>query len=352
VFTKKYGTEASIMDYGRFNYVAQPEDGAALIPTVGPYDHFAVEWGYRQFKNDADEKAELEKIVKRQLDNPMLLYGDVNSQEDPTQQTEDLGADPILATELGLKNVNRIAGFLVEATCDAGEDYRLLENMYQRLLGQRNRELGHVANLVGGSVRRNFWYGDADKVFSPVEAERQRKAIEFLNEHAFHAPRELVSTEITARLEPNGVADRILAAQRSMLTNLINESRIKRMAEHAEHAGENEVYAASQMLADLRDGIWSEFKQESIKIGLYRRNLQRAHVEHLVSLLSGNGAACDLPALARRELTILRHALAALKPDDEVTIAHLADIQARIEQGLDPRGKPPEETPASGGVQR
>jgi hypothetical protein len=350
-FTKKHGTEASIMDYGRFNYVAQPEDGAALIPTVGPYDHFAVEWGYRQFKKDSDEEAELEKIAKRQLEDPMLLYGDVNSEEDPTQQTEDLGSDPVLATELGLKNIDRVAGFLVEATCDEGEDYRLLENMYERLLGQRNRELGHVANLLGGSVRRNFWYGDADKVFSPVEADRQRKAVEFLNEHAFHTPKELVSPEITARLEANGVADRILSSQRSMLTNLINEARIKRMAEQAEHAGDSEVYGPEQMLTDLRDGIWSELKQESAKIGLYRRNLQRAHVDHLVSLVPAEAATCDLPALARHELTTLRSAIDKLKTDDAVTIAHLADIKARIEQGLDPRGKPREETQTTGGAQ-
>ena len=351
-FTKKNGTEASIMDYGRFNYVAQPERRRGADPHGRPVRPCSPSSGATgSSRRTQDEKAELEKIVKRQIDEPMLLFGDVNSEEDPTQQTEDLGSDPIAATELGLKNIDRVAGFLVEATCEKGEDYRLLENMYQRLLGQRNRELGHVANLVGGSVRRNFWYGDADKVFSPVEADRQRKAVEFLNEHAFHAPKELVSPEITARLEANGVADRILTSQRSMLTNLINEARIKRMAEQAEHAGDKEVYGPAQMLADLRDGIWSELKQEAAKIGLYRRNLQRAHVDHLVSLVPAESAACDLPALARRELTNLRNAIGELKTEDEVTIAHLADIKARIEQGLDPRGKPREEAETTGGVQ-
>jgi hypothetical protein len=105
------------------------------------------------------------------------------------------------------------------------------------------------------------------------------------------------------------------------------------------------------MLTDLRDGIWSELKQESAKIGLYRRNLQRAHVGHLVSLVPAEAATCDLPALARRELTTLRSAIDKLKTDDAVTIAHLADIKARIEQGLDPRGKPREETQTTGGAQ-
>jgi hypothetical protein len=347
-FTKANGTEASIMDYGRFNYVAQPGDGAALIPVVGPYDRFAVEWGYRQFKKDADEKVELEKIVKRQVDNPMFRYGDVNAQEDPTQQTEDLGSDPIEATALGLKNIDRVAGFLVEATCEKGEDYRLLENMYERLLGQRNRELGHVANLVGGSVRANLWFGDADKIFSPIDAEKQRKAIEFLNEHAFQVPKPLVDPAITLRLESNGVADRILSSQRSALTNLINENRIKRMTEQHHRSG-GEGYAPVEMLADLREGIWSELSDEKVAIDLYRRNLQRAHVDHLASLIKSEDTTCDLPALARSELTRLHESIARLKSEtaNDVTAAHLADVKARIDQALDPRGNARAETQAT-----
>jgi hypothetical protein len=223
--------------------------------------------------------------------------------------------------------------------------------MYERLLGQRNRELMHVANLVGGMVRKNLWYGDADTIFSPVEADRQKKAIEFLNEHAFHAPKPLVSPDITLRLESNGVADRILSNQRSMLTNLINESRIKRMAEHVERADDEATYSPAQMLADVRDGVWSELKDESVKVDLYRRNLQRAHAEHLISLLPGESETCDLPALARHELTSLRTALGESKSDDVVTVAHLADIKARIEQGLDPRGKAREEQQTIVGTQ-
>jgi hypothetical protein len=123
------------------------------------------------------------------------------------------------------------------------------------------------------------------------------------------------------------------------------------MAEQAEHAGDAEVYGPAQMLSDLRNGIWSELEQESAKIGLYRRNLQRAYVDHLISLVPAENPSCDLPALARKELTDLRNALKELKIDDEVTMAHVADIRARIEQGLDPRGKPREEAETTGGAQ-
>lgn len=341
-FTKKYGTTASIMDYARFNYVAQPGDGAALLPVVGPYDIFAVEWGYRRFAADADEKDELEKIVKRQIDDPMLRYGDANASEDPTEQTEALGSDPILATEMGLKNIVRVAGFLVDATCVEGEDYRLLENMHERLLGQRARELGHVANVVGGFVHTNLRFGDADQVYAPVEPAQQRKAVQFLNVHAFHVPKELIDPAITLRLEADGVADRVLDSQRSVLTSLIDEGRIKRMAEHAYRDGGEEVYTPAEMLADVRQRIWSELGDQPVKIDLYRRNLQRAHADHLISLIGGETATSDLPALARSELTSLHKQIDALNDDqfaDSATAAHLHDVKARIHQALDPRGK-------------
>lgn len=340
-FTRKNGTEASIMDYGRFNYVAQPGDGAALIPVVGPYDHFAVEWGYRQFSQDSDEKAELERIVKRQIDNPVFRFGDANPLEDPSQQTEDLGSDPIRSTELGLKNIDRVAEFLVDATCNQGENYRLLENMYERLLRQRDRELGHVVNVVGGEIRTNLWYGDADRIYAPVAAAQQRRAVEFLKEHALHVPKALVDSSITARLEASGVADRVLASQRSTLTSLVSEARIKRLCEQAQMASNGEAYPPADLLADVRKGVWSEIAEDAVKIDLFRRNLQRAHVDHLASFLRGEQAISDLPSLVRRELMALQQAITRVKAEqiaDDVTSAHLADIMWQIDIALDPRG--------------
>ncbi|MEX2317490.1 MAG: zinc-dependent metalloprotease [Pirellulales bacterium] len=341
-FTKKFGTEASIMDYGRFNYVAQPGDGAALIPVVGPYDLFAVEWGYRQFKKDANEKAELAKIVKRQVDDPKLRFGDPNPDVDPSQQTEDLGSDPIAATEMGLKNINRVAGYLVEATCKEGEDYDLLQNMHGRLLGQRARELGHVVSVVGGVNRTNLRYGDAKTIYTPVVAAEQRRAVKFLTENAFQVPSAVIDPSIMLRLEAAGVADRILTSQRSVVNSLINDGRIKRMAEQAQRNGYQDDYAPAEMLADVRKGIWNELDKPPVKIDLYRRNLQRAHVEHLAALVGTVNAASDLPALARGELAALAKQIAAAKSDDTdaATKAHLTDVNARIEQTLDPRGKP------------
>ncbi len=342
-WTAKYGTAPSIMDYARFNYVAQPGDGAALMPKVGPYDEFAMEWGYRQFpkaKTYEEEKAELDKIVARQKDDPKLLFGNPNPAEDPSQQTEDLGSDAVEATELGLKNIDRVAGFLVEATSKPGENYDLLQNMYTQLIGQRERELGHVINVVGGVVRKNFWYPEGVKVYEPIPKERQKAAVAFLLENAFKVPTALVAPEILQRLEAAGVSDRILGSQRSTLARLLNATRLKRMAEAAARDGDA-AYRPIEMMSDLHEGLWSELKDKPIDVDLFRRNLQRAYVDLLGNVVGSSSNDSDLPALARAELKRTLDELKTVMSDDATQITpasrvHLDDLRARIELALDP----------------
>jgi hypothetical protein len=253
-FTAENGTEASIMDYGRFNYVAQPGDGARLIPMIGPYDKFAIEWGYKTFpeaRTFDQEKAKLDEIVARQIKDATLRFGDPNG-VDPSSQTEDLGSDAVAATELGLKNLDRVASFLVKATTRKGDDYDLLENMYEQLVAQRNRELSHVISTLGGSVETNLWFGDADRRYNPVPGDKQKEAIAFLNAHAFQTPASLVLPDIIDRLEANGVADRILNSQASLLRQLISDNRSKRMAEQYARDPKG-AYSPQAMLADLRN---------------------------------------------------------------------------------------------------
>ncbi len=337
-FTAQNGCEASIMDYGRFNYVAQPGDGATLIPKVGPYDFFAVQWGYRQYGSEKERQEGMGQLVAKQIDDPVLRFGNPNPAEDPTQQTEDLGSDPIAATELGLKNLDLIAGYLVEACCQEGEDYALLDNMYGELLGQRNRELGHVANLVGGFVRTNLWYGDADSRFGPIPPDKQREAIRFLHENAFTTPTSLIREDILQRLESSGIVDRILSSQKRILSSLINTNRVDRMAEHNERSRES-TYSPLELMEDITNGIWSELASFPVEIDLYRRNLQRAHVDMLASNLGEDAdSSSDLPALARGELANLLSVIsyAIDHKSEKTTGLHLADMQSRIREHLNP----------------
>ena len=341
-FTAENGTEASIMDYGRFNYVAQPGDGASLIPKIGPYDRFAVEWGYKQFPG-ADtyekEKAKLDEIVARQLKDKTLLFGSGSGAgADSSAQTEDLSDDAVAATELGLKNIDRVAGYLVKATSKKGEDYEQLRNMYGQLVGQRNRELMHVVALVGGSVKTNFFFGDSDKPFSFVPGEQQKKAVAFLIANGLVTPKSLIAPDIVQRLEANGAADRILGAQRMLLRSLINEARVKRMAEQVT-VDPKASYAPEDMLSDIRKGLWGDLKAGVPELDLYRRNLLRAYVETLIAEVVKDTATSDLPSLARGELKSLQADLAIAKEKDAPATAKmfLEDVHSRVAQALSPK---------------
>ncbi len=335
-WTRKNGTAPSIMDYARFNYVAQPGDGAALMPGIGPYDFFAVKWGYGQFAADADEKAELEKLAKLQVKDPVLRFGGPNPAVDSTQQTEDLGGNAVEATRLGVKNLERVAGYLVAATGREGEDYALLENMYDQVLNQWNREVGHVVSVVGGVQEINLYFGDADRRYFPNDPEYQRKAVDFLIEHALKIPAMFTDQEIILRLTASGVAEKILGAQRRVIEGLVQARRIQRMSEHNQFA-EGEAFTPVELLRKLRRGLFSELEEPGTEVDVYRRNLQRVYVEHLAGFLAEPASDSDLPALARFELNQVNRRLAEALTGDTPALqrAHIQDLRARIEQALD-----------------
>jgi len=336
-WTKKNGTAPSIMDYARYNYVAQPGDGAGLIPMVGPYDHFAVNWGYREFPGQADEKAELGNLVKVQIDQPMFRFGDPNAGVDSTQQTEDLGSNAVEATKLGLRNLERVAGYLVKATSKPGKDYELLSDEYGALFAQWSREMGHVANVVAGVEEINLYYGDASRRFFPNAADYQQQAVSFLLEHALSTPTNFTSEDIVARLTADGTAQRVLTAQSAVLRSLVSSRRIDRLAE-LEQTATKATYSPAKLFTDLRDGLFRELGGKPVAIDLYRRNLQRSYVDLLSANLKNPAANSDLPAYSRAELGAIRELLqkadlAATKP---VVQMHLKDLTARITRALDP----------------
>jgi hypothetical protein len=358
-FTARYGNEASIMDYGRFNYVAQPGDNARLIPMVGPYDMFAVEWGYKPIsgtKTPAEERKELNKIAARQEKEPYLRFGG-GGPNDPTAQTEDMGSDPVAATRYGLKNISAIAEMLISATTTEGEDYSTLKEVYGQLIGQRYRELGHVATYVGGVVTTQRIAGQAGEIYAPIARAKQKECIEFLHKEAFRTPAELLKPDILALIEPYGAVDRVLAGQRQIINILLNNDRMNRLISTAATSKKGETpYFLSEMLADVKQGIWSELKTISIKTDIYRRNLQRAYIDALGNKLNpppftqptGLPPGFVIPpptplpgearALIRSELLELDGMLARAlgHAGDRETKAHMQDSRDRISQILYP----------------
>ncbi|HVY07727.1 MAG TPA: zinc-dependent metalloprotease [Burkholderiales bacterium] len=294
-WTKKWGTSASIMDYARLNYVAQPGDGAALLPKFGPYDYFAIEWGYRQFSNGMscdDEWPHLDELAAKQVNDPMLRFGgeDDYATIDPKVNTNVVGGDPIEAAGLGLKNIDRVMPLLIPATTKMGGNYSRLREMYQSLMVQRYRELAAVAKIVGGVEETRYQAGRGKAPFDPVPPARQRAAVKFLVEKAWTTPQALLDKEVLMRIGPSGGADALQGANVQLMRQIIDPGVFQRMAEARQLRQDGRPYSGMDMLTDLNNGLFSELEAKKPVIDLYRRELQRNYV---TLLLVATGATND-----------------------------------------------------------
>jgi hypothetical protein len=247
------GVAPSIMDYARFNYVAQPGDDTCLMPVVGPYDKFAIEWGYRPMTGDTDtERAALNAMVADMQQDPVYRFSSPNG-EDPTALTEAIGDDAMEASDLGIENLERIVDNLRDWTFQEGEDYDHLEELYNNVNTQWNRYTGHVLANVGGVVQTRKRQGQDGPVFEMVPAETQARAVEYLNRQVFATPSWMLDTEILSRIFSSGVPDRVRTRQVSALNGLLNVDRMKRLVEQEAFHGPD-AYGLGDMLTDLRAG--------------------------------------------------------------------------------------------------
>jgi hypothetical protein len=348
-FTQKYGTAPSIMDYARFNYVAQPGDeGVALMPNIGVYDKHAIKWGYRPIldaKTAKDEKKTLDKWILDHADDPMYRFGQSNG-IDPSALTEDLGDDAIKASEYGIANLKRIVPNLIEWTTKDGETYDDLSKMYGWLTGQFNRYMGHVATNIGGVYKHSKTTDQEGDVFTNVDKAHQENCMTFLNENLFNTPDWLIDKDIISKTEFNGVTERIRGIQVRTLNNILNLNRMMRMIDNETLNG-SDSYTLMSMMTDLRNGIWSEVNSGR-NIDTYRRNLQRAHVESLGTLMVSKDVTgrrgtvtvkqSDIIPVVRGELNRLKRlSQNGSNRGNTITRYHLQDIVERINTILDPK---------------
>lgn len=358
-FTSKYGTAPSIMDYARFNYIAQPEDkGVALMPNIGIYDKYAISWGYRPIldTNAKDEKATLDAWILKHAGDPMYRFGhqQAGGVVDPSSQTEDLGDDAMKASMYGIKNLKRILPRLEEWTSEKGENYDELSTMYGQLLSQFNRYMGHVAANIGGVYE---YYKTSDQkgaVYTHVTKAKQKEALQFVITELFETPTWLLDENIFSKTEFSGAIERVRGLQARTLNNVLDAGRMARMIENETLNGASKSYTLLAMMRDLRKGVWSEI-YSGRSIDTYRRNLQRAHLDRLDYLLneaknqkgansgyfkqSGiNINQSDVKSIARGELKRLqRDTKAASRKGNTITRYHLQDVVDRIDLILDPK---------------
>ncbi|HPH45580.1 MAG TPA: zinc-dependent metalloprotease [Chryseolinea sp.] len=359
-FTNRMSTAPSIMDYARFNYVAQPGDkDVKLMPGIGEYDKYAIKWGYSYMpsaKTPDDEREILNTWIVEKANNPIYFFGrQTFNPIDPRSQTEDLGNNAMKASTYGVANLKRIIPNLIAWTSENGKDYGDLEELYGQVLTQWNRYNGHVKSNIGGVYETFKSYDQSGNVFVPVAKVTQKDAMSYLQRETFSTPTWMIDQNILRKIEHAGAIERIRAAQATTLNQLLEPSRIARLIEAEAMLGK-ETYTPLELFSDIRSGLWSELKSGK-SIDTYRRNLQRAHIERLEFLMkeelpappasfrsfSGytpiNVSQSDIRPIVRGELKVLRSQLtqAMVGTTDTITKYHLDDCIQRINLILDPK---------------
>jgi hypothetical protein len=328
-FTKKYGTAPSIMDYARFNYIAQPEDkGVSLMPDIGVYDKHAVKWGYRPIldaKTAKDEKKTLDKWIRDNENSLMHRFGSAGI--DPSSQTEDLGDDAVKASEYGILNLKRIIPNLNKWTSEDGKDYSDLQTMYGQVLSQFNRYMGHVSSNIGGVYQYYKTYDQEGPVYTHVKKSHQIKCMNFLQTQLFKTPTWMIDKNILNKIEFAGNVNRIRATQSRTLNSILDFGKMARLIENEAINGA-QAYTLSEMMSDLKKGIWKELYTNK-PVDVYRRNLQLAYIDRINYIM--NEEQGSTPSWARSYVTTVKVSQSDIRT---VSVGQLLELKKEIKKSL------------------
>ncbi|NHA03402.1 zinc-dependent metalloprotease [Mucilaginibacter sp. HC2] len=348
------GHTISIMDYARFNYVAQPEDSIGpkgIYPRIGEYDKWAIEWGYKYVnaKDDVEEQKLLfAATTKRLAANPKLWFGGEGSYEDPRSQSEDLGDNAITASNYGIKNLKRVIAGLEDWTREDGDTYYNFNEMYNQLVAQYERYMYHVMRNIAGIYFTNKASTESGNLFVPVERAKQKGATDYLIKQVFVTPEWLIPENVINKLGVRPI-ERILSLQEDALSSCFSAALLLNVTECAQRS--SDPYGLSEYLNDLTNGIWTELGTHKA-ISIYRRNLQKLYIDKLRLVIkpidnssrpAGVPYISEPPANNRDVQSIIRHLLSALKKKIDMAIPqtsdtlskyHLEDVSVRITRVL------------------
>ncbi len=322
-FTQEFGIAATIMDYARFNYVAQPGDqGIRFIRQMGPYDHYSINWGYRWIPGVEDPESEkeiLDSWILEKTGDPVYLFGSGRGGFDPSAQTENIGDDPVKASEYGIKNLKIVAENLIDWTSQDGKDYSDLEELYGTLVRTWGMYSRHVLNNLGGVYETQKTSDQDGLVYDYVPVDIQSSSTGFLNNYVFRTPEWLINENILRRIEPSGEIKRISDVQKSLLNNLLEKDRMLRMVEAESFLGQDS-YSLQQMMQDLKKGVWGDLEQ-NFSADIYKRNLQLAWIDRLSEYITkpedkdkkNSAMNADISALAYDELNSVKNSISLRK---------------------------------------
>jgi hypothetical protein len=352
---KKHGHTASIMDYARFNYVAQPEDSvgdAGLFPRINDYDYWSIEWGYKIFpgKSEEEEKKILNDWVKSKSLDPRLRFIHYSG-TDPRAQVEDLGDNAMKASAYGIRNLKRIIPELPSWVNTKGENFDDLDKIYDAAIRQYTLYMGHVLMNIGGIYDDKKTTDQVGAVYTVVPKQIQKDAMNFLQKNLFETPNWLMNKKILDLTSAPGT-EQLTNIQDNFLGSLMASSRLQRLISSSNR--ERSAYAIDEFFDDLKNGLWSELKTKK-PIDNFRRNLQKGFVERLCNLVSPPPASGGMfggftifigPVIDPRKtdiLSVVKATLRSLKDDidksipgftDKMSVYHLQDVEERITKAL------------------
>ncbi|MEN9701733.1 MAG: hypothetical protein RIR55_1059 [Bacteroidota bacterium] len=353
------GHTASIMDYARFNYVAQPEDHVTemgLFPRIGDYDKWAIKWGYTYtgLGDEADKKVNNKWVVDALSKNDRLWFGGEGYNADPRAQTEDLGDNSVLASEYAIKNLKRIIVKLPEWTKEEADHYQNLSDVYNQLVIQYNRYMGHVIKNIGGVYETFKSVEEKGDVYTATPVAIQKSAMNFLQTQLFATPKWILDNNILNKISNPVANERLQSVQTNILKSLLDKGRLYRLTTSTTRFG-NASYSLHDMMEDTRKGLFTELSSHQAT-DVFRRNLQKTYVTQLGDLINPssapNAAIGGLrmgPAVDVENTDVISEAKAQLKKlaasiqankgsiNDASSVSHFDDLQDRIKHILDPK---------------
>jgi hypothetical protein len=359
-WVEKNGHTPSIMDYARFNYVAQPQDKVSeigLFPRIGDYDKWAIEWGYRrfdQFRDQEEEKGYLNQWVMDRLKNKRLWFGTETNPDDPRSQSEQVGDDAMKGSYWGTENLKRIVPNLMKWTRESNEGYDGLRTMYGEVVNQFNRYNGHVVKYVGGIMETPKTVEQEGAVYEIVSKAKQKEAVAYLNKTLFETPKWLLNNDVFAKTGQSGLTT-IGGVQDNILNRMLSTRSLSKLID-AEASLGNNAYRITDLLGDMKSGIYAELTARK-STDIFRRNLQKSYVMALTRLIDAGNAGSslsmggisiqvsgssvdktDLKSVVKAHLSTLRSELLAASTTvaDPMTRYHWKDLADRIEQTLKP----------------
>lgn len=355
-FTLDHGTAPSIMDYARFNYIAQPDDGVNnFAPEVGTYDKWAIKWGYSWFPKEMDsEKNEetLNKWTRERAGDPRYFYSGYNS-NDPRVQLEDLSNDPMTAGRLGIANLNRIVDNLLAWTYREESDYKELQELYDEIIDQWIQYNDYVQKNIGGIYENSKTHSQEGPVYEFVSEKQQKKAMKWIGKYGFSTPQWLLNDKVLDRINETTIVNKIRQEQQALLYDVTSELKIGSLIEWNARS-DKDTYTSYEMMDDLRNLIWSELDNNSPEINVFRRNLQRGYIENMKYLMTNEPSypeallpfitvnvdisQSDIRPTVREQLRILKEDINSSidEAENRKTKIHLIDAKERIDAILNP----------------